>query len=373
MGVVQIFILVLGLISLGLSGVAVLRDTPLSWRFALPGTFAKDELPKFETLLDYAAATGQAHAPAILPEESGARITWFEGSQEAQADVDVYAVSLTRHDDGWRVSDPARLITRDGLGQAFEPRQLVVTLGNTVPNDMAPDALYATVVSIGGWAMASVADVQLRDGKPVHARKLNLSPFLNRSYLVKSPMVAYADGSHALPAYFEMGATHGTLVRLDGQGRVRDTRRISGQGVKPIQPMIVPLSETSAVAFLRDFDPSGWLWVSRTEDGGQSWSTVEKTDIPNPSAPVAALPMGDGRILMAMNDDAAGADRLRLAVSEDEGANWRAIHTLEDDGGDARYPMMMRLPSGEILLSYSHDTKRGIRAHLFNTAWVDAQ
>lgn len=254
------------------------------------------------------------------------------------------------------------------------PRQLVVTLGNTVPNEAAADSVYTTVVSVGGWAMASVADVRLgENGGVARARKLNLSPFLNRSHLVKSPMVACADGSHALPAYFEMGAAHGTLVRFDRRGRVRDTRRMIGKGVKAIQPMVVVLDELRAVAFLRDFDPSGTLWTSRTGDGGQSWSRVEPAGIPNPSAPVAALPMGRGRILMAMNDDAGDAGRLRLALSEDEGATWRALRTLEDDGGDARYPMLRLMPGGDILLAYSHGTKRGIRAWRFNAAWVVAQ
>ena len=35
--------------------------------------------------------------------------------------------------------------------------------------------------------------------------------------------------------------------------------------------------------------------------------------------------------------------------------------------------MLRRLPTGEIILSYSHSTKRGIRAWLLNDAWVAAQ
>ena len=63
-----------------------------------------------------------------------------------------------------RCPNPAPYATRAGLGEAFEPQQLVVTLGNTIQNEAAPDALYATVVSVGGWAMASVADVRM--GQP---------------------------------------------------------------------------------------------------------------------------------------------------------------------------------------------------------------
>lgn len=365
--------LILTLVSLGLSYLALSRERPLCWRFDMSTGAPSTGAPRFERVFDYAAATGQAHSPALLIEEDGFSIAWFEGSEEAQADVDIRAVAFRRTGDTWQAGAPAPLVTRAGLGRVFEPPQLVVTLGNTVQNDAAPGALFATVVSVGGWAMASVADVRIEEGRPAQARKLNLSPFLNRSYLVKSPQVRMADGSFALPAYFEMGQTYGAFVRLDPDGRVRDTRRIRGNATRPIQPMIVPLSETRAVAFLRDFNPSGRLLISRTEDGGQSWSPADVTDIPNPSAPVAALGLTGGRILMAMNDDAGKADSLRLALSDDEGQSWRAIHTLEKDGGDARYPMLGRLPGGDILLSYSHDTKGGIRACLFNDAWVNAQ
>ncbi|MDF1669407.1 MAG: exo-alpha-sialidase [Roseovarius sp.] len=366
-------IILLAVLSVGLSAFALWQRERLNWRFKMPQAVTATGSPQFERIFDYMAPTGQAHSPAILLDHDEFYITWFEGSHEAQADVDIHAVRFTQTGAGWHAGAPGPIVTRRALGDVFEPEQLVVTLGNTVENENATGGMFATVVSVGGWAMASVADLRLGQGGLMWARKLSLSPFLNRSFLVKSPMVAMADDTYALPAYFEMGATYGAFVRLDSDGRVCDSRRMAGVGNKPIQPMVVPLSDTRAVAFLRDFDPSGRLLVSHTENGGKSWSVAHSTDIANPSAPVAALALGDGRILMAMNDDAAGADRLRLAISGDEGHNWQVISTLEQDDGDARYPMLRRLSGGDILLTYSHATKRGIRACLFNQAWVEAQ
>ena len=370
MGALHLGIVLLALVSVVVSGYAVWRDKPLEWRFALPAAVEPLGAPVFERVFDYTVSEGVAHAPAILLEQGGARIAWFEGSAEAQPDVDIHSVELTRGPEGWQAGEPAAYLTCDDLGAAMEPRQLVVTLGNVVENEAREASVYATVVSVGGWAMASVAEVEMGAGGPVSARKLNLSPFLNRSHLVKSPMVGYTDGSQALPAYFEMGGTHGTLVRFDAQGRVRDTRRIAGPA-KMIQPMIVPLDQSRAVAFLRDFDRSDRVWLSRTEDGGQSWSVAEKTEMANPSAPVAAVGLGDGRILMVAND-VDGAGDLRLLVSDDEGATWRVITVLEPDEAAARYPMLRRA-GDQFLLTYSYDTKRGIRAVAFNAAWVAAQ
>ncbi|MFD0860351.1 exo-alpha-sialidase [Roseovarius aquimarinus] len=366
-GAVQIAILALGAVSLGLSAWAIRRDAPLGWEFAQPAAIERGGAPHFETVLDHVPESGIAHSPAIVLTEAGMSVLWFAGSQEAQADVDVVGVDIGPEG---ALSPVTPRLTSVALGDAFEPRQLVVTLGNTVEREGAAGRLYTTVVSVGGWAMASVAEVEMGADGPRHARKLNLSPLLNRSFLVKSPMVAYADGTHALPAYFEMGGTYGALVRLDGQGRVRDMRRIDGP-MKAIQPMIVPLGSERAVAFLRNFDSgSKRLLISRTEDGGRSWETVREMEMPNPSAPVAALGLGGEAILMAVNDDAGDGGILNLVLSEDGGATWRHLRTLEEGGGDARYPMMRALPNGRIALVYSVGAKRGIRAHVFNLAWA---
>ncbi|MEQ9239745.1 exo-alpha-sialidase [Roseovarius indicus] len=371
MGAAQLVILGLGLVSLGLSFWAIRADAALSWKFVVPEVVAPEGEPVFDTVFDYTADIGQAHSPGILVREEGFTIMWFEGSEEAQADVDIHYTGFERDAEGWLRGTTGLLVTRGGLAKVMEPGQIVVTLGNTIENEAVRDGLYATVASVGGWAMASVVDVRAPGGRAVRGRKLNLSPVLGRSNLVKSPMVAYQDGSFGLPAYFEMGSTFGVLVRLDRQGRVRDTRRMNGFG-KPIQPMVVPLSESRAVAFLRDFDPSRKLLVSRTEDGGQSWSRVEPMEVENPSSPVAALGLGDGRILLAVNDDGDRPEVLRLVLSEDEGASWRVLRAFEGEGA-LRYPMLRRLTTGEIVLAYSKGTKRGVVAHVFNQAWVAAQ
>src|SRR6056297_941585 len=328
----------MAVLSIGLSGYALWRDETLNWTFAVPESPPPTGAPVFDTVFDHTPGEGMAHSPAITINGDEVGILWFQGSSEAQPDVEIHRVVLRRDETGWQAGPPEPLVTRGDLGAVFQPRQLVVTLGNTIENEAAHDALYATVASVGGWAMASIVDLRLVGGRLERARKLNLSPVLNRSTLVKSPMLAYRDGSHALPAYFEMGSTYGLLVRLDARGRVRDARRMNGFG-QPIQPMIVPLDEQRAVAFLRDFGASRKLLVSRTEDGGRSWSRVAPTAVENPSSPVAALGLGDGRILLAINDEGARPEVLRLVLSEDEGESWRVLRAFEGEGA-LRYPML---------------------------------
>jgi len=363
----------IGLLSLGLTVRACRRQVPLCWKFAPPVATDTTSAAKFHTVFDYAPTTGRAHSPAIALKGHGFSLVWFEGSDEAQADVEIMSVDFIQNNK-WQHSAPKPLLTPNNIGRAFDPAQQVITLGNTVENEATPGGLYTTVVSLGGWAMASVAAVRTVARRPVRADKLNLSPLLNRSHLVKSPMLEMADGSFALPAYFEMDQAYAVLVRLHPDGRVRDTRRIAGPDVKPIQPMIVALDELRAVAFMRNLDTDAkHLLISRTLDGGQSWPPAQETEIENPNAPVAALALGDNHILMAANDEAARGDILRLMLSPDGGNTWRRLTTLEEGSGDARYPMLRHLPGGDIILTYSHSNKGGIRAHVFNQAWVQAQ
>lgn len=369
MGAVTLLILILTGLSLALSALTVLRDKPPVWRFAPIRPVPQQGKLRCDQVFAYDIATGQAHAPALLISQTGFELLWFEGSAEAQADVNIHAAQFERVGEDWIKTAQGTRITPAGLGSVMEPEQLVVTLGNCIENESRADHIYTTVVSVGGWAMASVADVKLAPEGPLWARKLNLSPILNRSHLVKSPMIPFADGTYALPAYFEMGSTYGNLVRLDAQGHVRDVARMTGPS-KPIQPMIVPLDEQSAVAFLRDFDPSGQLLRSETTDGGQSWSEVTPLNIPNPSAPVAALPLGSGRILMVANDDPEGGDRLSLLLSDDGGKTFDSLQELEPNGAGARYPMLRGLEDGTLLLAYSLGNKTGLRVMAFNLDWV---
>ena len=344
------------------------------WEFAQVSTKdTSQEAPQFRLIFDYKSPNGTAHAPAIRRMGDAFSLIWFDGTRESHNDVAIYESTFQFEKDDWVASDPKPLLTKEALASVSSPRQAVLTLGNTIANFEVPDEFFATIVSAGGWAASSIAWVKTEHGTPTFMRKLSLSPFLNRSHLVKSPTVKYQDGTIAIPAYFEMGNAFGELIRLNGNGRVVDKRRIS-QGRFGIQPEIVVLDEQNALALLRNFDDAtDRLIASRTSDGGQSWSDAELTNLPNPNSPVSAVPLSTGDILLVFNDSTTDATILRMAISNDDGKNWRRIFTLENGEGAARYPMMRALPNGEIILVYSYGSKRGIKALAFNESWVLSQ
>jgi predicted neuraminidase len=345
-----------------LSSIVVLAATGLwlrpapEWRFAPVEKAALRSGVAFETVFSHTSDQGVAHAPALV--EDGSGVIWFDGLREGHNDVRILRAPLS----SGKVSE---LMTRQGLSAQMVPPQTILTLGNAV-DDGTGEGKFATVVSLGGWAAASIAHVS--QGQ---ARKLSLSPFLNRSNLVKSPVVAMSDGWRMVPAYFELKSGHSVMALIDPLGRVRGQSAIHGE-FAGIQPLIVPYSATDAVALLRrDHRSNDRLLASWTADGGASWSPPEPLDLPNPGAPVAAVKLADGRILMLFNDAPQSADVLRFASSADGGHTWTMGRILDGPGkGQLRYPMMTVLEDGRIAATYSTHDKTGIQVHVLTADWA---
>lgn len=357
----------------------------LSWRFVIDDVSQvnRQQPPKFERIFNHTVNT-VAHSPTVaLLNSQKIRLMWFQGSREGGEDVAIWISDLQHSNNRWQHSKARPFLSPHTIDQHLQPTRSLTTLGNTVQFGTDPNKYLTTVVSLGGWAMASIAFVNTQNNakNPVQAAHiLPLSPYLNRSHLVRSPTIAWQDGDIGLPAYFEIATYFGVLVRLGQNGQVKDQRTIS-RGKLGIQPVIVVLDSKRAVALLRNFADTPALQdrlvASWTDDGGQSWSQAELLDVPNPSSPVAALRLSDGKILMGFNDHKDCADLFRLALSADDGRTWQRIATLEahqcNKNHNVRYPTLRRLANGDIILTYSFNNKGGIRAFVFNESWLMQQ
>lgn len=256
--------------------------------------------------------------------------TWFAGTREGAADVQIRAARFDASSGQW--GGERVLATRESTQQAVGKR--IRKLGNPVIS-LAPDNrlwLFYVSVSIGGWAGSAINAMVSDDlGASWSApRQLVTSPFLNLSTLVRAAPVFHTDGSIGLPVYHEFLGKFPEYLYLSADGEVLGKHRI-GKGRYSLQPTIVPLDGRRAVALLRYAGEAHHrVLASRTEDGGRSWSTPHPLEPSNPNSSLAAVGRPGGGLLVAMNDLEDGRFRLTLYATDGDLENWRTLGELDE-------------------------------------------
>lgn len=91
----------------------------------------------------------------------------------------------------------------------------------------------------------------------------------------------------------------------------------SAAELKAEEPEWWLLPDTSLVAVFRDNRRSGWLYRSFSTDGGQSWTTPVKTNMPDATSKMCGLRLSDGRYVLISNPNPQRRDPLTLSLSDD--------------------------------------------------------
>jgi len=358
-------------------------DTPpTEASFAPPHPFDLPHGPFMEyDFINPGVESGMVHVGSICGMSDGhLGAVWYGGTREGAKDV---AIFFSKKPPGLNTPWSPPEIIVDRVSATRELNRYIRKVGNPVlfsgPGKQLR-LIYVTI-TVGGWSGSSLNVKASRDGGRTwtDSRRLTLSPFFNISELVKGRPLSMTGDSEGkdpfvVPIYHEFLGYCPEILWITfsptNQRMIYHKSRMAG-GTSFIQPSIAPLNTRSATAFYRCRSSSGQIAVSRTDDGGQSWSFPEFLDLPNPDSAVDALPLSKGRILLAFNDSRNSREILQLAVSSDDGLNWIRIHTLENSpGSEFSYPYMIRGQNGLIHLVYTWKRKR-IKHVVFSEAWVD--
>ena len=98
--------------------------------------------------------------------------------------------------------------------------------------------------------------------------------------------------------------------------------------------------------------------TSWSKDGGQSWSRMTASTLPNPNAGTDAVTLADGRQLLVYNHTKrsggfpSGRNMLNVALSDD-GKEWRPVMTLERSRGEYSYPAVIQTSDGKVHVTYT--------------------
>ena len=131
-----------------------------------------------------------------------------------------------------------------------------------------------------------------------------------------------------------------------------------GKSFSAIQPTILAHPQAKLSILCRSDD---YLLESWSTDKGRTWTPLERSSLPNPSAGIDAVTLRDGRHLLVYNHSTrkTGArSHLNVAISED-GKTWKAALKLEDkttvtgDKASGAYPAAIQASSGLVHITYS--------------------
>ncbi len=273
------------------------------------------------------------HASSIvaLPDRS-LRAFWYGGTREGARDV---SIRTSHFDPGSSVWSPDETLVTVAQTQSAEKRY-IKKLGNPVAMLDAGQTLWVFYVSVsfGGWSGASANFITSNDqGKTWSApRKIVASPFFNMCTQLKSQPFLYSDGTIGLPLHHEMELNFSSILRLDRDGYPLAKQRLSA-GRTTMQPMPLIMDEENALVLMRYHAETPPLTapMTRSSDGGFSWSALERSTLTNHDSAITGLTLSDGGLLVACNDQESGRDRLSLLVSRDQGANWLPVYHVESD------------------------------------------
>ncbi|NUL82161.1 MAG: exo-alpha-sialidase [Armatimonadetes bacterium] len=184
-------------------------------------------------------------------------------------------------------------------------------------------------------------------------RKASIKLNQRLGWMTRARPTVASKGRWILPLYSD-GFDFSIMLLSDDEGKSWSPSDplISRGGV---QPSVIERKDGTLVAIMRDNGPPPQrAMISESSDGGETWSPVRDSEIPNPGSGLEWIRLHSGRWALVHNDTEEGRQRLSLWLSDDEGKTWRWKTAIEqDESGSFSYPSIIETSGGELIVSYS--------------------
>ena len=263
---------------------------------------------------------------------------WYAGSRELGDDTAIYISRYNPQTGLWQESQViANSPTADGNPVLFWPncRQIALFWVSARNDTWWQNRWYCRFSDDLGHTWSAPQLIRQSPGK-----------------MIRNKPIVTRDGNFLVPAY-EQAAFRSCFFVMSAQSRQWSFIIQMPLTMMNIQPAVVETSDGTLVAFFRT-DKGSNILRSVSTDGGQSWSKLQPTILPNSNSAIDAmyLPQTDEKLL-AFNNSLQYRTKLTLAISDDLGVTWRASRQVSHDDRQWYYPSLTQSPDGLIHLTYS--------------------
>ena len=306
--------------------------------------------PEITEFIFESAPFASAHASTIVETREGLAAAWFGGTREGAKDVGIWFSRRV----GGKWTAPVEVATGVIIDAQFPT-------WNPVLFELRKGEL-ALFYKVGPnprewWGMVRTSEDEGRTWR--FLRRLPdgiLGP-------IKNKPVRLADGTIIAPSSTETPQTPSTwrihFERSRDNGKTWSVSRppasADGPPIDAIQPSILTHAGGRLQAIGRT--RSGRVFETWSADGGQTWTPVTLTELPNPSAGTDAVTLRDGRHLLVYNHTPKGRTPLNVALTRD-GKTWETVHVLESEPGEYSYPAIIQTADGLVHITYTWKRER---------------
>ena len=312
-----------------------------SWRSPIRAEFIYDHAP-----------FPACHASTIAETQDGLVVAFFGGTREGAADVGIWAArhAVSRWSD---VEEVANGLADEGQRYPcwnpvlFQPTSGPLLLFYKVGPNCSDWWGMVTRSTDGGQTWSPPEKLPAGVWGPIKNKPIELP-----------------DGSLLCPSSSEHD---GWRVHLEYTPDLGRTWRTSGglndgQQFAAIQPTLLTYPSGRMQMLCRS--RQGFITTCWSEDGGQAWSPMQATCLPNPNSGIDAVSLRDGRVLLVYNHSCVGEGQwggprspLNVAISED-GVAWQGALVLEDGPGEYSYPAVIQTADNQVHVTYTWRRER---------------
>lgn len=280
------------------------------------------------------------HASTIVETSSGLVAAWFGGTAEKNPDVGIW---VSRREKGaWTApTEVANGVQPDGTRHPtwnpvlFQPKRGPLRLYYKV--GPSPRDWWGEMKSSTDRGKSWSAPVRLAGGilGPIKNKPVQL-----RNGKIVSPSSTENDGWRI----------HVEQSKDSGESWLKVGPLNDGVEFGAIQPTVLVWPKARLQMLCRS--RQGKIVDCWSEDGGETWSPLRTTDLPNPNSGIDAVMLKDGRAVLIYNNTARGRTPIDVAVSLD-GKSWKHALSLEAEPGEYSYPAVIQASDGLVHITYT--------------------